>query len=115
MTRSQTLRVVNADPASVALLLAGPTAYELWPADDGDEVRVTPPLRSGLDFASSFTVVADGVAVGGGRLVVSSTGRAGAAELRLVVSAATDPAVIAKAERYLDRLVRAAESRSSAA
>src|SRR5436305_1108068 len=58
MTQAQVVREFAADPASVALLLAGPAADAFWPHDDGGDlaVAVGPPMRSGVGFVVDLTV-----------------------------------------------------------
>ena len=74
-TRTRVTRRIAADPTSTALLLAGPTAFELWPgvrrvADVGDRmvvetelpqqrtaaasVRALPPRRTPTSYVSRF-------------------------------------------------------------
>jgi len=75
MTRTRVTRRIDADPTSTALLLAGPTAFELWPgvrrvagvggrmlveADLSAEralaasVRARPPQRTPTSFVTRF-------------------------------------------------------------
>lgn len=68
-------RTIAADPASVALLLAGPTAAEQF-ADDtalagaGVDVDVIAPRRAGIGFAAPVTVLSAGSAVATGSVNV---------------------------------------------
>ena len=92
MTTVTATRVVPGDPASTALLLAGPSALEFWPgisrveglispvsavaALAGDEnrrvvVRAHPPRRTPTAYVTTFSVDADGLPSASGVLRVT--------------------------------------------
>jgi hypothetical protein len=105
-------RHVEADPASVALLLAGPTGRELWP---DAELALAPPQRSGVGFRVDFSV---GDGHGRGRILIAA-GSDGpiASDVRLTLSTA-DVLTLAlrrACEEFVDGLVTTAQARSSAA
>lgn len=101
----------GADPAGIALLLAGPAAKELW---SGPPIRVGAPRRTGTGFMVDLAV--GEASTGRLHITAAGTGRS-AADLRLVLCAPADEALaIADAgHAFLDRLVAAAQARSSAA
>jgi hypothetical protein len=109
----EVVRRVEAEPASVALLLAGPAMTET--AESFDVVS-GPPLRSSLGFSSTVHVREGAETVGRGRLRVGA-GDAGGAELRVTMPDALDDpdATRLALTRFLDELARTAEARSSAA
>jgi hypothetical protein len=95
MTKVTATRIVPADPASTALLLAGPSALEFWPgisrvtgllsplsADAdlaGEEhrrlvIRSQPPRRTPTAYVTSFSVDADGLPSASGTLRVTRQG-----------------------------------------
>jgi hypothetical protein len=117
------VRRVDADPASVALLLAGPAADGC--AGDGASpagedspscVQAGPPLRSSLGFSSSVAVLRAGAVVGRGRLRVGADS-AGGTELRATLtSPERDTEETRRAlARFVRGLAETAEGRSSAA
>jgi hypothetical protein len=122
MTQAQIVREFPADPASVALLLAGPAATALWP-DGGDEqpvVSLGPPMRSGIGFVVDLTVADP--ALGGlrGRLALlpcaaPPEGGGTYARLLLTGARASAPALRRHGARFLDALSSLAVARSSAA
>lgn len=116
MTRMEVTRRVAADPASVALLLAGPAARTMWPATA--DVRVGPPLRSGVGFVADMTVVGEGTASVRGRFtILPAVESPGASDVRLVLMSPTGARATLRScgASYLDNLAEAAASRSSAA
>src|SRR5436305_5010678 len=100
MTRIDVGRAVVADPSSVALVLAGPAARELWPPRSdrvvgvvtaqrpGLAVAVDPPARSGVGFAARVQVQAGETTVATGRLTIlpANAERAGC-EVRISLDA----------------------------
>jgi hypothetical protein len=121
MTQAQIVREFPADPASVALLLAGP-ATALWP-DDNDEhpvVSLGPPMRSGVGFVVDLTVADPTLGSVRGRLALLPCGSppaAGGTSARLVLTGvqASEPALRHQGARFLDALSSLAVARSSAA
>ena len=116
MTRIEVVRRVSADPASVALLLSGPAAREAWPS--AANVRVGPPMRSGVGFVADMAVVDDGdVAVRGRFTIVSADGSGGASDVRLVLTSTAHDARLlrARGDECLALLAEIAHARSSAA
>jgi hypothetical protein len=116
VTRIEVARQVAADPASVALLLSGPAARDAWPSD-GD-VRVGPPMRSGVGFVADMTVVdSTDRGVRGRYTIMPAEGTSGASDVRLVLtSTADDPRSLREVgEACVQRLSEWASSRSSAA
>jgi hypothetical protein len=122
MTQAQIVREFAADPASVALLLAGPSATSMWPdvTDDPPVVSVGPPMRSGVGFVVDLTV--DDPATGNvrGRLALvpcggetSVTGTS--ARLVLTSARASATALRGRGGQFLDALSSLAVARSSAA
>lgn len=109
-TRTETTRHIAADPTSTALLLAGPTAFELWPGvrriEDVDgavrvatavapdrtldaNVRALPPQRTPTSFITRFTWTGAGLPATSGELTLTTApsrdgGRATHAVLVLV-------------------------------
>jgi len=122
MTQAQIIREFPADPASAALLLAGPAAAALWPAGtDGDPVvSLGPPMRSGIGFVVDLTVADAEIGSVRGRLgLVPGDGRSAVAgtSARLVLTGAHASAAALR-ERggwFLDALSSLAVARSSAA
>jgi hypothetical protein len=102
-------RAIAADPAGVALLLAGPSAAAWW---DGAVVALSPPRRTGTGYAVALDVLDEG-ARRHGAIVVAAT--LGGSEVRLTLAAGTPDRAVAAATRFLDRLARDAQERSSAA
>jgi hypothetical protein len=95
MTTVTATRMVPADPASTALLLAGPSALEFWPGISritgllsplsaravlgGDAerhlvVRSQPPRRTPTAYVTSFSIDADGLPSASGTLRVARQG-----------------------------------------
>jgi hypothetical protein len=122
MTQAHVVREFPADPASVALLLAGPSAVSLWPdvADDGTMVSVGPPMRSGVGFVVDLTVAeAVGsirgrlslVPYGGGPTPVGGT----SARLLLTGTQASASTLREYGGGFLDMLSSLAVARSTAA
>jgi hypothetical protein len=123
VARIEVIRHIGADPAGVALLLAGPAGRELW---GEEEVVMTPPERSGVGFRIDFQLPDRGP--GSGQLLIAA-GLAEvpadalvvdaplATEVRLSVSLPGAQAAIigSRASEFLDRLAVAAQARSSAA
>jgi hypothetical protein len=127
MTQAQITRTFAADPASVALLLSGPAADELWgePADDrtgdhGPVVQAGPPMRSGIGFVVDLTIADPELGSARGRLALShSAGETllGGTDARLVLTSARASATTLRrrGEHFLDALSSLAVARSSAA
>jgi hypothetical protein len=127
MTQAQIVREFAADPASVALLLSGPTADALWPdpapidADAGVPlVQVGPPMRAGVGFVVDLTIADPDVGNARGRLaLVPGTGEVPFAgtSARLVLTSAHAPVPLLqqRGEGFLDALGSLAVARSSAA
>jgi hypothetical protein len=135
MTQIEIVREFHADPASVALLLAGPSARALWPDDATDEaehsvVSIGPPMRSGLGFVAHLSVAAAPTTRQvRGRLALVPCGcparqrgahvraRPGGTHLRLVLTSAgaPDDGLRARADGFLDGLCSLAAARSTAA
>jgi hypothetical protein len=122
MTQAQVVHEFAADPASVALLLAGPAANALWPQGDAGavEVSVGPPMRSGVGFVVDLTVTEPGVGSVRGRLsLVPCRGQAsvGGTSARLVLSGVHAPVAVLRdrADGFLESLSEVAVARSSAA
>ena len=129
MTPIEVARPVAADPSSVALVLAGPAARELWPQQPqrpvavvnrrrpGLTVAVEPPRRSGVGFTAGLSVRTDDELVAGGRLTIAPDATTGGCDVRLslTVDDTVAAAVGRDAERYLDRLAAGSRARSSAA
>jgi hypothetical protein len=121
-------RLIEADPTSVALLLAGPP--EFWP-DAGVAVRARPPRRTPTAYVTTFEFSGDGVPTTTGVLTLTYEPRgrgecATSALLRLDWSTRAgegrwvNRVVAARAlgdlaEGFLANLAAAAEERSRAA
>jgi hypothetical protein len=132
VTSIEITRSVLADPSSVALVLAGPAARELWPqADDRPAsqrpvalvnappttaVTVDPPRRTGVGFLTRMLVRAGAPTVAAGRLTIRPAA-GGGCEIALVLTTTGDRAgeLRRDVDRYLDNLVRVSLERSSAA
>ena len=128
MTRIEVCRAVAADPSSVALVLAGPAARELWPArpnqvvavvepqQPGFAVTVDPPARTGVGFAARVEVHAGDIAVGHGRLTIVPGEDAGC-ELTLALEARDETAgrLRRDASHYLSNVADLSRERSTAA
>jgi hypothetical protein len=122
MTQAQVVREFDADPASVALLLAGPAGTALWPEVSADQPLVTlgPPMRAGVGFVVDLTVADPAVGSVRGRLaLVPCSGQAAfggtSARLLLTGAHASAPALRERGGRFLDALSSLAIARSSAA
>lgn len=129
MTSIEVSRFVLAEPSSVALVLAGPAARELWPhaheravapVGDGEAtaISVDPPRRAGVGFVAHVAVQDDATTVGVGRLTIQpATGDGAGCELALVLSGddVHDARLRHDARRYLDNVARVSRERSSAA
>jgi hypothetical protein len=101
---------VSADPSSIALLLAGPSAAELWPTGRLD-LEVSPPVRSSTGYAAALRVTRDDLDVGEGRLTVE----AGSMFVDLRIADDVERDLRKLMARYLRRLDDAAEAATSAA
>lgn len=134
-------RQVTAEPASLALLLAGPTAVELWPgarrigefgdrltveADlpDGEQSEVLlqalPPRRTPTSFVIRFEYSGDGIPRTNGTITLTSQGNGSSrVELALRWEGGIDRLIREdtehKAASFLTTLATTAEERSSAA
>ena len=124
MAQVQMVREFAADPASVALLLAGPSAQSLWPGDDHATTRpvvtVGSPMRSGVGFVVDLTVTDPAAGSVRGRLSLAPCVRETAptgTHARLVVTSATGEAreLHGRGGEFLEALSCVAEARSSAA
>jgi hypothetical protein len=137
-------RRISADPTSTALLLAGPTAVDLWPdvrrvgesagrvlveAQIGEAtvaatVRARPPRRTPTSYVTVFEFVGGAVPLTAGELTLTyAPGTSGPATWAVLSldPADDEPGVLAggrldrMAEDFLDNLAHAAEERSRAA
>jgi hypothetical protein len=130
MTRIEVSRSVAADPSSVALVLAGPAARELWPPrcdrvvgvvepqQPRLAVTVDPPVRAGVGFTAGIEVHAGDAVVGSGRLVIGpGPGEPAGCEVRLSleVEVAAEDRLRRDAGRYLANVADLSRARSSAA
>jgi hypothetical protein len=128
-------RRIAADPTSTALLLAGPTAMELWPGvrrvgDAGGRVlveaelpsvasptsaavRALPPRRTPTSFVTRFEWAGPGLPLTAGELTLAYA--PGADGTPSTFAALEACALQSMAEAFLDNLALAAEQRSSAA
>jgi hypothetical protein len=140
--RTRADRRIAADPTSTALLLAGPSALELWPGlrrvgpvadrvlveiDIAEQlttaatVRVLPPRRTPTFFVTGFEWAGPSLPTTIGEVTLSyASGPATAAEIAFdsygVAESAVAPATLqALADGFLANLARLAESRSRAA
>jgi hypothetical protein len=130
MTRIEVSRTAAADPSSVALVLAGPAARELWPRRPDRvvgvvtaqqpvaAVAVDPPARSGVGFAARVQVHVGDAMVAAGRLSILPLppDRSGC-ELRLALEVSDEGAERLRrdAARYLANVADLSRARSSAA
>jgi hypothetical protein len=130
MTRIEVSRAVVADPSSVALVLAGPAARELWPPrsdrivgvvtpqQPGLAVTVDPPGRTSVGFAARVQVQSGDTTVAVGRLtILPADVDRGGCEVRISLDA-TDAAadrLRRDATRYLANVADLSRERSSAA
>src|SRR5436190_24373937 len=116
MTRTEVVRHVAADPASVALLLSGPTAVTLWPDAQEDSVVFRTPMRSAVGFVVDLSVRDVVAGPARARLSIAPSDSPAVTTLSLVVTAAgTATELRTRAALFLDALARCAQSRSSAA
>jgi hypothetical protein len=130
MTGIEVRRAVVADPSSVALVLAGPAARELWPPRSDRvvdvvapqqprlTVMVDPPARSGVGFAARVLVQAGDATVGTGRLtILPSATDVGGCEIRLSLESSSDEAdrLRRDATQYLANVAALSRERSCAA
>ena len=121
MTQAQVVREFPADPASVALLLAGPSAASLWPGapDDDAVVSLGPPMRAGIGFVVDLTVAEAAGSVRGRLSLVPCGGQTpvGGTSARLVLTGTRACAADLRLRggRFLDALSSLAVARSSAA
>jgi len=139
-TQTRLEQSIEADPTSAALLLAGPTAMELWPGlrrvgessgrvvvetDLGDQpaaasVRALPPKRTPTCFVTRFEFVGPGLPATTAELTLSYAGQGTHAELLLVSSGfegtvLDEETLTERARGFLANLARAAELRNCAA
>lgn len=144
-TRTRVTRRIGADPTSTALLLAGPTAVDLWPgvrrvgevdgrvlveaeladgAPSAMTVRAHPPKRTPTTYVTTFEVDGPEVPATRAELTLAyapgTHGPATFAVLTLDLDGPVDPFlqpddVDRMAEQFLANLARAAEDRSFAA
>ena len=144
-TRTRVSRRIAADPTSTALLLAGPTALDLWPGlrrvgDAGGRVlveaeippgtataatvRALPPQRTPTSYVTKFEWAGPSLPVTTGELTLAYTpgadGPGTAAVLTLDSVGLEDSALEQRdlqdmAETFLGNLARAAEGRRTAA
>ena len=145
MTRTRVARRISADPTSTALLLAGPTAFELWPgvrrvADVSGRVvvetdlsperavaasvRAMPPHRTPTSYVTRFEWAGPGLPATTGErtLTYAPPDRELATQALLVRdsagrdgSAHDEDALHRMAAGFLDNLAEAAELRNRAA
>lgn len=131
MTRTSVERLIAADPASVALLLAGPVtppddAADVPGAPDaatvgpdlgrGLEILVSPPVRSALWFSAGIEVRRGGLLLATGLLTLGyAAGEPVATRARLVLDDLTGTGFLREAHAWLDRLTAAAQARACAA
>lgn len=134
--RTRVTRTVAADPTSIALLVAGPAAVELWPGAERDaqaagpvlvrtgpqqaaSVQVSPPRRTPTAYVAGVDVSGGGLPASTGTLrlayVPSRTG-AVVTHAVLQLDSAGEPGRLRElAAGFLDNLAKAAEQRSRAA
>lgn len=131
-------RSISADPASVALLLSGPAAGELWPdvvevasaptelalqvmtpegIEESAEVEMTRPVHSPTAYSIAFAVRADWVRPFVGTLALRYAQRVHdvpttRAVLSFLYDGSRPEQLRALAERYLQNVATAAETRS---
>jgi hypothetical protein len=128
VTSIEVARFVRAEPSSVALVLAGPAARELWPrrgdrtvavmGGDVTTVSVDPPRRAGVGFVARVVVAEADTVIGTGRLTIRPAhGDDGGCDITLTLSGAADHERRLRRDvaRYLDNVVRVSRERSSAA
>lgn len=128
MTRIEVSRAVLVEPSSVALVLAGPAARELWPRRSdrlvglvGSQsphfaVAVDPPTRTGVGFAANVRVRAGDDVVATGRLSIApADGEGCRLQLALVCDDEMTPRLHRDATRYLSNVATTTRDRASAA
>ena len=143
--RTRVTRRIDADPTSTALLLAGPTAVDLWPgvrrtgeqagrvlvevpgSEEGSDlqvaVRALPPLRTPTAYVTRFDWEGEQVPPVRARLTLAyaPTGTSTPATHAALELEVTDEvtyagrSLAAMAEEFLANLARAAETRNRAA
>jgi hypothetical protein len=144
-TRTHVARRISADPTSTALLLAGPTALDLWPglrrvgeaagrvlveahippdSETVATVRALPPRRTPTSYVTKFDWSGPGIPATEGEITLAYTpgsdGPATAAVLDLSTEGLAESGIEQRdlqdmAERFMDNLARAAEGRNRAA
>lgn len=144
-TRTRVTRTIGADPTSTALLLAGPTAVDLWPgvrrvgevggrvlveaelarsAATAATVRALPPQRTPTSYVTRFAFAGPSLPATDGELTLAYAAGAGRPATSAVLtldstgfdgSALDERDLSTMAEQFLDNLARAAEDRSRAA
>jgi hypothetical protein len=128
VTRIEVSRDILAEPSSVALVLAGPAARELWPRR-GDRrvglvgssqprfaVDVDPPARSSLGFSAGVRVRAADEVVAAGRLSIRPGGDGRCSiDVSLAVDDDVADPVRRDALRYVANVAAVSRARSSAA
>ena len=120
MTQIEVERIAAADPAGVALLLAGPTPEDLWPGVSGSDqpgLVLGAPTRAGVGFVVEVDVADPGLGGARGRVVVepAPTGAGTTVRLQLTSSDVVAPIIRHRASVFVDALAQLAQSRSSAA
>jgi hypothetical protein len=104
-------RHVDADAASVALLLAGPSGTAAVQVRSADATLVVgPPLRTSLGFSATISVMAGDETVCRGRLRITP----GLSGSTLAVSMPTDRADVDDVRREVARFLRALAGRAQA-
>ena len=112
-------RTLAADPASVALLLAGPAATEAWPATGGRTLSASAPTRFGAGYGLHVQIRSAEDLVGNARLSVLPSAHVDGhlqCELRMTIACDDSVAAVLAGEQasYLDELVALAEARATA-
>ncbi len=129
MTTISVDRVIAADPTSAALLLAGSTAFDLWPGmTPRVEVHALRPQRLRAAYVTGFDVTGEGLPDTAGTVMLSyvvsddaPVATAAALSLRwtpdgsAVERARMTAAFRAMADAFLANLAAVAEERSDAA
>lgn len=121
MAAIEITKSIAADPAGVALMLAGPTAAELLAdrtalAGAGIDIQITPPLRTGIGFVASLRALSRGRLVGSGTVSVQPAEDGSVAAVSLRPAAQVNAAALGQWLRVgLDELATAARERSFAA
>lgn len=122
MATIEATRTIGADPAGLALLLAGPTAAEIFTDGTalegaGVEVQITPPRRTGIGFAASLRALSAGRLVGSASISIQpAVGEGCRISVLLRPSERVNAAALAQwLQRGLDDLAAAAHERSFAA